>query len=152
MAIPPEPLRMLDRPVWPKAGASIAVVRDDSVLLVERGKPPLVGVWSLPGGHIEPGETAAAAALRELLEETGVLAELTGLMDIADVIRRDRLGRLEAHYLLAVFVARWRSGHPTAASDARDARFVSVSALGSYPLTDGTHAFAERALVIAAAG
>jgi 8-oxo-dGTP diphosphatase len=152
MAIPPEPSCVPDRLVWPRAGASIAVVREESVLLVERGKPPLAGVWSLPGGHIEPGETAAAAALRELREETGICADLAGLIDISDVIQHDRLGRLEAHYLLAVYWARWQSGRPAAASDARRARFVPVRALDSYPLTPRTRTFAQRALVMAGAG
>ena len=59
---------------WPRCAASAAVLRGREVLLVERAKGALAGYWSLPGGHIEPGETARSAALREVREETGVEA------------------------------------------------------------------------------
>ena len=132
---------------WPKCAASIAVLRGNSVLLVERSKPPRAGLWSLPGGHIEPGETAAAACLRELAEETGVTATLVGLVDILDVITRDDDGALTAHYLLAVFCGRWQSGEPIAASDSRAARFVPLDGLGAYQMTPG----AERIIAQATA-
>jgi 8-oxo-dGTP diphosphatase len=132
-------------PHWPKAAASVAVFRGPSVLIAERGKGPRAGLWSLPGGHIEPGETAAAAALRELMEETGVTAELTGLVDVHDVILRDAGGTLTAHYLLAVYAARWLSGEPAAASDSRQARFVGLAELGSYNLTPGALGLITRA-------
>lgn len=122
--------------VWPKAAASFALFRDDSVLLVQRMKP-IAGVWSLPGGHIEPGETAAAAAVRELNEETGLVAAADGLVDILDVIIRADDGNLRAHYLLAVHFGRWREGEPRAASDAAAARFVAIANLDEYPLTPG---------------
>jgi 8-oxo-dGTP diphosphatase len=130
---------------WPKAAASIAVIRGSSVLLVERSKPPRAGLWSLPGGHIEAGEHAAAAALRELAEETGVSAELVGLVDILDVITHDDAGTLTAHFLLAVFCGRWVSGEPVAASDSRSARFVALDGLATYRLTPGAGRMIERA-------
>jgi ADP-ribose pyrophosphatase YjhB (NUDIX family) len=123
---------------WPRAAASAAVFRDRQVLLVERGKGALAGLWSLPGGHIEPGETAAAAALREVAEETGVAAELLGLADVRDIIRRDQAGLVLAHYVIAVYYGLWRAGEPVAASDSRAARFVPLADLGRYPLTEGT--------------
>jgi 8-oxo-dGTP diphosphatase len=132
-------------PHWPKCAASIAVLRGDTVLLVERSKPPRAGLWSLPGGHIEPGETAAAAALRELAEETGVVAELVGLVDILDIITHDDTGTLTAHYLIAVFCGRWVSGEPVAASDSRSARFVPLDGLGDYRMTPGAEEMIRRA-------
>jgi 8-oxo-dGTP diphosphatase len=130
---------------WPKCAASIAVIKGDTVLLVERAKPPRAGFWSLPGGHIEAGETACAAALRELLEETGVTAELVGLVDCLDIITRDEAGGVAAHFLLAVFCGRWVSGTPVAASDSRAARFVALDGLAAYQLTPGTDDIIRRA-------
>ncbi|HXF53031.1 MAG TPA: NUDIX hydrolase [Hyphomicrobiaceae bacterium] len=123
---------------WPRAAASAAIFRDDEVLLVERASGPSAGLWSLPGGHIEPGETAAAAALREVAEETGVSAELLGLTHVHDVILRDKDGALVAHYVIAVYYGVWRAGAPLAAGDSRAARFVPLSDLGAYAMTDGT--------------
>ncbi|MBX9590354.1 MAG: NUDIX hydrolase [Hyphomonadaceae bacterium] len=130
---------------WPRAGASAAILRGTEVLLVERGQGALRGLWSLPGGHIEPGEAARTAALREIREETGVEAELSGLLDIHEVLRRDDSGRLTGHYLLVVFFGRWLRGEPTAGGDAAAARFVPIEALGTLPLTDGAASFIHRA-------
>jgi 8-oxo-dGTP diphosphatase len=123
---------------WPKAAASAAIFRNRAVLLVERGSGASAGLWSLPGGHIEPGETAAAAALREVKEETGVVAELVGLADVRDVIRKDKTGLLVAHYVIAVYYGVWRDGEPEAAGDSRAARFVPLAELDKYPLTEDT--------------
>jgi ADP-ribose pyrophosphatase YjhB (NUDIX family) len=115
------------------------------VLLVERSKPPLCGLWSLPGGHVEPGETAGAAAEREIREETGLDVEILGLADVHDVILRDAHGAISAHYVLSVFYGRWLSGEPLAASDSRDARFVPLAELDGYALTDGARRLIDRA-------
>ncbi len=134
-------------PHWPKVGACFALFRDDTVLLVQRSKPPRQGLWSLPGGHVEPGETAVDAALRELAEETNIAAVSDGLVDVLDVIVRDAQGSLQAHYLLAVFYGRWNAGEPSPSSDAADARFVAFDQLDDYPLTTD----AKRLISLAAA-
>lgn len=131
--------------LWPRCGASATVFRGDEVLLIERGKGALKGFWSLPGGHIEPGETARAAALREVREETGIEAELVGLLDIHDVILHGPGDALSAHYLIAVFWGRWLAGEPAAGCDAAAARFVALSDVESYRLTDRAMDFICRA-------
>ena len=136
---------------WPRCGASAAVFRGDEVLLIERGKGVLKGRWSLPGGAIEAGERAAAAALRELGEETGVEAELYGLVDVHEVLLYGSGDRLVAHYLLAVYFGRWLAGEPAAASDAARARFVAMRELGAYALTQGAAALIHRAFALAKA-
>ncbi|MBL8894841.1 MAG: NUDIX hydrolase [Rhizobiales bacterium] len=130
---------------FPKLGASACVWRQGRVLIVQRGKPPLVGIWSLPGGTVEPGETAMAAAARELGEETGVIAQLTQLVDLVDIIRHGADGGLAFHYAIACYTGHWISGEPIAASDAQDARFIAVSELDTLKMTDGTPAIIRRA-------
>jgi len=111
---------------FPQAAAGVVCLRGDEVLLIRRGKPPRQGEWSLPGGRIEWGETAAQAALRELAEETGVTAELLGLLDVIDGLFTGPAGGLERHYLLVDYAARWLSGDPVAGDDATEARFWPV--------------------------
>jgi 8-oxo-dGTP diphosphatase len=128
----------------PRCGASAVIFRGREVLLIERGKGALAGYWSLPGGHIEPGETARAAALREAREETGVDAELGNLVDIHEVIINSDKGLL-THYLIAVFAGRWTAGEPTPAADAASARFVVIDDIEKYRLTDGAACLIRRA-------
>jgi 8-oxo-dGTP diphosphatase len=135
---------------WPRVGASAAVLRGEEVLLVVRAKGALAGYWSLPGGHVEEGEPARAAAAREVREETGVVAELRGVLDVHDVIMRTDEGTLRSHYVLAVYWGEWIAGEPVAASDVRDARFHRLDALGGLDLTSGAAALARRAMALRA--
>jgi 8-oxo-dGTP diphosphatase len=102
--------------------AGVVCLRANAVLLIRRGRPPKQGEWSLPGGRIEPGERATEAALRELREETGVEAEITGLVDVVDGVFPEA-GR---HYVLIDYAARWLSGEPVAGDDAVEVRFVAL--------------------------
>jgi 8-oxo-dGTP diphosphatase len=112
----------------PVPAVGVVVLRGDEVLLVRRGTPPRLGQWSLPGGRIEFGETVEAAALRELKEETGVEAQLLGLIEVLDAVFTSRTsGDVIRHYVLIDFGARWLSGEPVAGDDAADARFVHHS-------------------------
>jgi 8-oxo-dGTP diphosphatase len=100
----------------------VVCLRDGEVLLIRRGREPRLGEWSLPGGRIEPGERAMDAALRELREETGVEAEILGLVDVVDGLFPEH-GR---HYVLIDYVARWIGGEPVAGDDAAEAAFMPV--------------------------
>ena len=111
----------------PVPAVGVVCLRGDSVLLIRRGTPPCQGEWSLPGGRIEPGERAVDAALRELREETGVEAEITGLIDVVDGLFPEA-GR---HYVLIDYAARWVSGEPVAGDDALEARFVALDEIES---------------------
>lgn len=104
----------------PLACVGVVCRRGDEVLLVRRGREPLKGKWSIPGGKMEFGETAKEAALRELQEETGITARITRLIDVVDSIMEDQ------HYVLIDFEAEWISGEPVAADDAEEAEFVPV--------------------------
>lgn len=121
----------------PIAAVGVVCFRGDEVLLVRRGQPPLEDNWSLPGGRIEWGERAADAALRELKEETGIAADLLGLVDVVDAVlsRRGAPGESPwGHYVLIDYAARWISGEPKAGDDARDARFFSPAEIESLGL------------------
>lgn len=108
----------------PVPAAGIVVFRDETVLLVRRGKPPYEGEWSLPGGKIEFGETAAEAALRELAEETGTTARIAGLIDVIDSIGAREPGQPgHWHYVLVDFAGIWTGGEPVAADDVTEAGF-----------------------------
>lgn len=104
----------------PTPAVGVVCLKDDAVLLIRRGTPPRQGEWSLPGGRIEPGERLAAAALRELREETGIEAELIGLVDVVDGLFPEA-GR---HYVLIDYAARWTAGEPVAGDDAAEAVFL----------------------------
>lgn len=126
-------------PPRPTAAVGVVCLRGSEVLLIRRGTPPMLGAWSLPGGRIEWGEKAAHAALRELGEETGVQAELLGLVEVADGLFTSRsTGEVTRHYVLVDYAARWRSGEPRAGDDAADAAFHSLSALDGLELWDET--------------
>ncbi len=124
----------------------IICFRGADVLLIQRGRPPRQGEWSIPGGKIEFGERAEAAALRELKEETGIEARLVGLVDVIDGFFDPQPNALPGrHYLLCDYAAVWMSGEPVAGDDAADAQFVSPDALAEIPL------WSETRRVIAAA-
>jgi len=107
----------------PTPTAGVVCFRGDEVLLIRRGTPPRLDEWSIPGGRIEWGEAATAAAVRELEEETGVKAELLGLIDVVDGLFEDEHGACQRHYVLVDYAAAWLSGEPTAGDDAAEAGF-----------------------------
>ncbi|KQY35677.1 phosphohydrolase [Caulobacter sp. Root1455] len=112
---------------FPVPTVGVICLRGDQVLLIKRGTPPRLGQWSLPGGRLERGETTVVAALRELAEETGVEAELLGLVDVVDGLFTSReTGATTRHYVMIDYAARWISGEPVAGDDAAEARFVSL--------------------------
>lgn len=118
----------------PIAATIAAVIRDGHVLLVRRANPPDENCWAFPGGKIEAGERIEAAAARELLEETGVVAEPLHVFDAVDVFDRDETGALRRHFILIAVLCRWQSGVPVAGDDARDARWVALSELEGHAL------------------
>jgi 8-oxo-dGTP diphosphatase len=131
--------------VKPVLGVSVAVWRGERVLLVQRGRPPLMDVWSFPGGRVEPGERLVDAAIRELAEETAVDAELAGLVDIVEIIMHGEAGQLSHHVVLALYAAAWRAGEPVAGDDARAAGFVTLDELARRQTTAGLLGYAEAA-------
>ena len=118
-------------PVRPVPAAIAVVVRDRQVLLVRRANPPDQGRWGFPGGRIEAGEAVAAAARREVSEETGVTVEPVAPFTTIDVIERDADGRLQHHFVLIAVLCRWIAGEGTPADDALEAAWFTLDAVAS---------------------
>lgn len=125
-------------PPRPVVGVGAIILRRRRVLLVQRGRPPGQGKWSLPGGAVEPGERLAEAVRREVREETGLEVRSAEAFEIFERIIRDRRGRVEYHYVLVDFLCRVAAGAPAPADDAADVEWVGVDSLEGRPMTEGT--------------
>ena len=111
-------------PAFPMLAVSIAVFREGRVLLATRTKPPFDGIFSLPGGVVEIGESLADAALRELREEVDVDAEIVAFNRHIESIGHDADGRIRTHFVIASFAATWRAGEGTPGPEAGEVRWV----------------------------
>lgn len=122
-------------PAYPLLAASVAVFRDGKALIATRTKNPGAGVWSLPGGLVEAGETLEQAALRELMEEVGVEARIVGFNRHVQRVDRDEQGRVRHHFVVASFVGAWVAGEATTGPEAGEVRWVDPDDLGDLPTT-----------------
>ena len=125
-------------PERPVVGVGIVVWHGDRVLLVQRGRPPRQGQWSLPGGGQQLGETVAEAAQRELHEETGLMVELGEVVATVDLIDRDDSGRVRYHYTLIDFTAEARDAALRPGDDAADAGWFELEQLEALGLWSET--------------
>lgn len=110
----------MTEPVRPTLAASAAVFRDGRVLLARRGFNPGLGLWSLPGGRVEPGETVAQAAAREVMEEVQVTAQVLGVAAVLDFITLDEADRLKSHFVVIAHAALWQAGEPQVGEEATE--------------------------------
>jgi 8-oxo-dGTP diphosphatase len=108
---------------------------DARALIVQRAQQPNAGRWGFPGGVLELGETVGDGAMRELLEETGIVAEPAGVLNVHDAISRDDEGRVQFHYILIAVRGLWRSGDGVAADDAAACAWATRAEIeaGRYP-------------------
>lgn len=139
------PRRHPDAPV---VAVGVLLLDGDRVLLVQRGRPPQVGRWTVPGGGVEVGETLEEAALRELAEETGLGCTLGPVVEVLDRVLHDADGRVEYHYVILDFLGTAPTGTLAAASDCADARWVPVAELDAWETTDGLAPVVRRALAM----
>jgi ADP-ribose pyrophosphatase YjhB (NUDIX family) len=130
-------------PAHPLLGVGALVFAGEKVLLVERGKPPLEGLWSLPGGLVETGERLEDAAVREVWEETGLRVEVEALATVFERIMPDATGRAEYHYVLVDFYCTLLGGDLRPGDDSRCAEWFELSALAGLPMTEGTREVIE---------
>lgn len=139
----------------PKPVPAVGTVcfRGDDVLLIRRGTKPMAGSWSIPGGKIEFGERAEAAALRELKEETAVTARLVGLVDVADGIFTSRThGDVTRHFVLFDYAAVWVSGEAQAGDDAAHTEWISPARLAELEIWEETRRIIKAARRLVSAG
>jgi ADP-ribose pyrophosphatase YjhB (NUDIX family) len=118
-------------PEAPLIGVGAVIVSEGRVLLVQRGREPLRGHWSLPGGLVEVGESLQAAVIREVGEETGLTVEPIELIELLDRIHRDG-ERIRYHYVIADYLCRVTGGALKAASDADAVRWVERAEWNSH--------------------
>ena len=124
-------------PARPFLAVSAAIVRDGRILLVRRARPPTPGLFSLPGGLVETGETLTEAVRREVAEETGLAIEPIALAGFRETIMRDSEERVERHFVILVFAARWQGGEPMLNEELNEARWVTREELADLPTTAG---------------
>ena len=132
-------------PDRPYVGVGVIVFRDQEVLMVKRKKEPNKGQWSIPGGKQMIGETAAEAAKRELLEETGVKVDRLLLVDVVDAIIPDVEGKIKYHYTLVDYMGQWHSGDCRPGDDAQEVRWVRFNEISSYSLLEKTMNIIQKA-------
>ena len=138
-------------PSRPFLAASLAVFRDGRVLLARRAVAPFEGRYTLPGGLVEPGESLAEAALREMHEEVGVTARILDFNDHVEVIDRDEVGRVRHHYVIASFVGAWLAGEGTPGPEAPVVVWADRDEAARLPTTEHLPALLASAWTIAEA-
>ena len=116
---------------------SAAIIRDGRVLIVQRAQPPMRGVFTLPGGVVETGETLHQALGREIDEEVGMAIEPVALAGHREVIVRDAEGRAERHFIILAFAARWISGEPKLNHELAEARWMRPEEIAALKTTEG---------------
>lgn len=124
-------------PLHPIVGVGAVVIKEGNILLVRRGTPPAAGLWSLPGGAQETGETAREAVEREVFEECGIKVAAGPPIAVLDSIHTDDNGRIKYHYVLIDFWAEYRGGSLCPATDAAAAGWIPLHEVTAYPLTRG---------------
>jgi 8-oxo-dGTP diphosphatase len=132
-------------PARPIIGVGVVVWHGDRVLLVQRGRPPRQGQWSLPGGAQQLGESLAEAARREVLEETGLTVDLGDVLATVDSIERDPEGRVRYHYTLIDFTAEAHGAELVPGDDAADARWFELHQIEALRLWSETLRIIELA-------
>jgi len=131
-------------PESPIAGVAATVFSGGNVLLVRRGNEPSYGLWGLPGGVVELGETVEEALTREVREETGLSVRPVRLVTVLDSIVRDDEGKIRFHYVLLEFLCKDLGGELEASTDVSDARWFPLGSFDSLDMNRGARRLIER--------
>lgn len=137
-------------PQRPYLAVSAAIVRGGKVLIVRRARKPALNLYTLPGGAVEIGETLTDAARREVREETALEVEPVGLAGHREVIVRDAQGRIERHFVIMCYAARWRAGEVVLNDELDDARWIEPAELAGFKTTEGLAEIIAEAMAMVA--
>jgi len=132
-------------PRWPLVGVGALIFERGRILMARRGKEPLKGWWTLPGGALETGELLDSAVRREVLEETGLVVEPVQVFEIFERIMPDAEGRTEYHYVLIDHECRVTGGELQAGDDVAEVAWMRLEELKGLQITEGTLGVIERA-------
>jgi len=124
-------------PTRPYLAVSAAVFRDGKVLIVRRARPPAHGLYTLPGGGVELGETLEEAVIREVREETALEVVPVALAGYRQAIARDETGRIERHFVILPFAARWIAGEISLNEELAEAHWLAPTELTGLTTTEG---------------
>jgi ADP-ribose pyrophosphatase YjhB (NUDIX family) len=137
-------------PARPILAVSAAIIRDGKVLIVRRARPPAGGLYTLPGGGVEPGETLFEAVMREVREETALEVEPVGIAGYREAIGRDAAGRVERHYVILPFAARWLAGEPVLNEELSEAMWLDPPDIAGLKTTAGLAEIIAAAMTLLA--
>ena len=124
-------------PTRPYLAVSAAIFRAERVLIVRRSVPPMQGIYTLPGGGVELGETLEQAVMREVREETGLAIEPLSLAGFRQVITRDAEGKIERHFVILPFAARYLAGEISLNAELAEAKWLLPAELSGLRTTEG---------------
>jgi len=139
-------------PQRPFLAVSAAIFRRGQVLLVKRARPPVTGVYTLPGGVVEAGETLRDAVMREVMEETSLTVDPIALAGHRDVVVRDEEGRVHRHFVVLPFAARWVAGEFTPSEELAEGFWMNPREIAGLRTTDGLPDIIARAFRLARTG
>ena len=133
-------------PPVPLVGVAGVVIKDGCVLMIQRGKEPGRGRWSIPGGCLHLGERVRDGVERKVFKECNVCVRAGDVLGVADLIQRDDDGRIRYHYVLVDLAAEYLSGEPRPSSDALAARWVRFDELLTLEMPDRLRNLLDRVL------
>jgi ADP-ribose pyrophosphatase YjhB (NUDIX family) len=136
-------------PSRPYLAVSAAIIHAGKMLIVRRARAPAYGVFTLPGGGVEAGETLHEAIIREVREETALAIEPIGLAGYREVIGRDRDDKVERHFVILPFAARWLAGEVALNEELAEARWLVPADLAGLETTEGLAEIAQAAFALA---
>jgi len=137
-------------PSRPILAVSAVIIRDDKVLIVRRARPPAAGLYTLPGGGVEVGETLVQAVVREVREETSLMVAPVALAGYREAIIRDADGRIERHFVILPFATRWIAGEPMLNEELSEAMWINPPGIAGMTTTAGLAEIVGNAVALLA--